>query len=76
MWNVRFQAEGNGSTTLRARVWKSGTTEPSTWRITATDTTAALQSAGGVGVVNYAGSGVTNGPITLSVLDLGVSKLG
>ncbi len=76
VWNVRFQAEGNGSTTLRARVWKSGTTEPSTWRITATDTTAALQSAGGVGVVNYAGSGVTNGPITLSVLDLGVSKLG
>ena len=71
VWNVRFQATGSATTTLRARVWKTGTAEPSTWT-SATDSTAALQSAGAVGVYSYLSSSATNSPITLSVLDFTV----
>ena len=71
VWNVRFQATGSGTTTLRARVWKNGTAEPSTWT-TATDSTAALQSAGAVGIYSYLSGSATNSPITLSVLDFKV----
>ena len=74
--NVRFQAEGSGSTTLRAKIWKSGATEPSTWRLSTTDTTAALQGAGSVGIYSYLSGSATNGPVTVSVLDLSVLKLG
>ncbi|SDN45394.1 PKD domain-containing protein [Geodermatophilus sp. DSM 45219] len=45
---VRFAAEGAGPTTLRAKVWAAGTTEPTGWQVTATDATAALQQAGAV----------------------------
>ena len=73
--NVRFEAQGSGTTTLRATVWKSGTTEATTWKVTTTDTPASRQSAAGVGIVNYAGTGVTNGPITLSVSAMNAQKL-
>ena len=39
---VRVQAVGTGPTTLHARVWPSAGTEPSTWQVNATDSTAAL----------------------------------
>jgi hypothetical protein len=48
-------------------VWKTGTTEPTTWQRSATDGTAGLQAAGHVGFGSYVSSGATNGPITLSV---------
>jgi PKD repeat protein len=67
---VRLQVVGSGTTTVRARVWKVGTAEPTTWQVTTTDTTAALQSAGSVGFGAYLGSAATNGPVTVSVDDL------
>ncbi|MEU1973147.1 PKD domain-containing protein [Microbacterium sp. NPDC019599] len=72
VWNVRFRVTGTGTTTLQARAWKDGTTEPSTWT-TATDTTAALQAPGAVGVYSYLSGSANNAPITLSVLDLQVN---
>lgn len=60
---VKFQAVGNGTTTLRAKVWRTGDAEPTAWTVTTTDTTAALQSAGSVGVYSYLSSSATNGPI-------------
>ena len=63
--NVRVQAFGVSPTTVRAKVWKVGTTEPTSWQASATDTTAALQDAGGVGLGLYVGSGVTNTPVTV-----------
>jgi PKD repeat protein len=72
VWNVRFRVTGTGTTTLQARLWANGTTEPTTW-MTATDTTAALQSAGGVGVYSYLSGGATNSPITLNVFNLAVN---
>ena len=50
---VRVEAEGTSPTRLRARVWADGSPEPDAWQVEATDTTAALQSPGGVAVAAY-----------------------
>ena len=68
--NLRLQVFGTSPTTVRARVWTAGTSEPSSWQATTTDSTAALQKAGGVGIVGYLAGSATNAPITLSADDL------
>ena len=65
--SVRVQAVGSGPTTVRARVWKTGTTEPTTWQRSVTDGTAGLQAAGHVGFGSYVSSGATNGPVSIGV---------
>jgi PKD repeat protein len=67
---VRVQVTGTSPTTIRARVWKAGTTEPTTWQKTASDSTAGLQVPGGVGLYFYLSGSATNAPITVSVDDL------
>jgi hypothetical protein len=47
---LRVQAEGANPTTIRAKVWRAGAAEPSAWMATATNTTAALQTAGTLGI--------------------------
>jgi PKD repeat protein len=73
---LRMQVEGTSPTTVRAKVWRTGTTEPATWQLTATDSTAALQTAGGVGVQTYVSGAATNAPITLSVDNLVARSIG
>lgn len=58
-FNLKAQATGSGPTSIRAKLWKSGSTEPSSWQITSTDSTAALQSAGSIGVSAYRASSAT-----------------
>ena len=41
---------GASPTTIRIRAWVDGTTEPTTWTYTGTDSVAALQAPGGVGL--------------------------
>ncbi|MCC6495442.1 MAG: hypothetical protein IT193_04205, partial [Propionibacteriaceae bacterium] len=60
--NTRLQVTGTAPTTIRARVWLSTSTEPSTWQVSATDSTAALQSAGSVGLFTYIAGAATNPP--------------
>jgi len=67
--NVRIQVYGSSPTTVRARVWKAGTTEPTTWTKSVTDSTAGLQVAGGVGLYLYLSGSATNAPITASFDD-------
>jgi chitodextrinase len=74
VFNVRFQVQGTGTTTLRGKIWKSGTTEPSSWLLTATDTTAALQNPGAVGVASYLSRSATTSPVTVSVQDFSVQR--
>ncbi len=50
---VRVQAVGSGTTTINAKIWAAGTAEPADWTVTATDSTAALQTGGGVSFVTY-----------------------
>ncbi|MFT4233812.1 MAG: PKD domain-containing protein [Microbacterium sp.] len=66
---VRVQAFGTDPTTIQAKVWESGTTEPTAWQATATDSTAALQTTGGIGVGLYVASGIT-GTQTLRVRNI------
>ncbi|MCV2394230.1 PKD domain-containing protein [Actinotalea sp. M2MS4P-6] len=69
---VRVQASGTNPTLLRAKVWSAASAEPAAWLASATDTTAALQTSGYVGINNYLSSSATNTPIVLSVDDLAV----
>lgn len=61
--SVRIQATGSGTTTVRARVWVTGTAEPATWQHSATDTTAGLQVAGAVGLVDLVSGTATATPV-------------
>jgi PKD repeat protein len=67
--NVRVQATGTSPTTLRAKVWKVGTAEPSAWTASVTDSTASLQGAGAVGVKAYLSGSATNAPVVASFDD-------
>ena len=46
------------------RVWADGSTEPTTWQVSQTDSTAILQQAGVVGLRTQLTSGATNAPVT------------
>ena len=61
--SVRVQATGTAPTTLRVKVWARGAPEPDTWTVTVTDTTAALQAPGGVGLFTYLSGSATNAPV-------------
>lgn len=71
--NVRVQASGTAPTTLRAKVWKAGTPEPTTWLRSVTDATAGLQAAGSVAVNPYLSSSATNAPVTVRLDSLVVT---
>jgi hypothetical protein len=47
---LRVEFTGTNPTTIRARAWLDGTPEPSTWALSVSDSTAAQQKAGMVGV--------------------------
>ncbi len=68
--HLRTQAVGTSPTTLRARAWLDGTTEPAGWQYTATDSTAALQAAGGVRLMTYLSGATTTGAVTARWDDL------
>lgn len=61
---VRVQATGTSPTTLRAKVWKTGETEPVQWQLSATDSTSALQAPGRIGLGGYLSGSATNAPVT------------
>lgn len=65
---VRVVSVG-GVTTLSGKLWRAGTAEPGAWLVTATDTTAGLQTAGSVGLNSYL-SGAAAAGITTRVDDL------
>jgi PKD repeat protein len=67
---VRLQVTGTSPTTIRAKVWKLGTTEPTSWQRTITDAAAGLQTAGGIGVTIYLSSSATNAPVIGTIDDL------
>ncbi|WP_028047327.1 PKD domain-containing protein [Cellulomonas sp. URHE0023] len=70
--NVRVNVTGVSPTTVRAKAWAVGTTEPAAWMVTGTSSTAGLQSAGSVGFSAYVASNVTAIPMTASYSDFQV----
>lgn len=71
---VRVQATGTSPTTVRAKVWRDGSPEPSEWQVSATDTTGQMQAPGWVGFTTYLSRSATNGPISLIVDDVVVTS--
>ena len=72
---VRAQVTDTSPTTLRARAWRTGSSEPAGWPLLVTDSTAALQASGSIGLRAYASRSLMNAPIIvrfdeLEVLDL------
>jgi large repetitive protein len=65
--DMRLEVNGTSPTTLMAKVWRDGTTEPASWQVTGSDSSAAMQKAGSVGLMYYLSSAATNNPITLNV---------
>ena len=65
--DVRLQVTGTNPTTVRLKVWPATQAEPTAWLSTATDTFAALQNPGAVGMTGYLPSGVTNTPVVLRI---------
>ncbi len=53
--SVRLQVTGTSPTTVRTKVWRSADAEPAAWQLSGTDTTAALQEPGTVGLLTYLG---------------------
>ena len=70
--HLRTQVTGTAPTTLQMKVWEDGTTEPAAWTRVATDATAGLQAAGGVGLVTYLSGSTTNFPVDFRFDDLNV----
>ncbi|KGJ71711.1 hypothetical protein GY21_20345, partial [Cryobacterium roopkundense] len=63
---LRLQTFGTSPTTIRAKIWPTGQPEPTTWQLTTTDTTPALQTPGAIGLRTYISASATNGPTTLT----------
>ena len=70
---VRLQISGSGTTTVKAKLWRTGTTEPAGYLITGTDAApVTLQAAGDVGLLIYASGSWTGTAPILALDDLGI----
>ncbi|QIK84194.1 PKD domain-containing protein [Sanguibacter sp. HDW7] len=74
-YRVRLQVTGASPTTIRAKAWVDGTAEPTAWRATVTDSTADLQSAGGIGLQAYVGGAAGAPTVTVAWDDLVVKEV-
>ena len=69
---VHAQVTGTNPTTIKVRAWADGSAEPSTWQYTTTDSNAAVQSAGSVGLRLWVAKTATTAPITFGFDDYSV----
>jgi PKD repeat protein len=74
--SARVQVFGTSPTTVRAKVWRTNQTEPSTWQLSATDSQAALQTGGTVGLTAYLSSAATNPPVSVMVTSFAARPMG
>jgi CSLREA domain-containing protein len=70
---IRAEVTGVNPTTIRVKAWADGQQEPSGWLFTATNSNAALQVAGSVGVRSYILPGVNNSPVQVRIDDYTVA---
>lgn len=73
VFRIRFQTEGEGTTDLRAMLWRTTAAEPTEWQVTATDTTPELQRPGGLAFVTYLSGAADNAPVEARFADLHVT---
>ena len=73
---VRTQVFGTSPTTIRAKVWRLGTAEPTGWQASTTDATPTMQGPGHIGVALYLGGTATVVPLIASFDDLVAGPVG
>jgi hypothetical protein len=71
---VCHELQRNSPTTIRTKVLKVGEAEPASWTLTTTDSTAALQAAGSVGMYLNVSSSATAAPVVVSADDFRVRQ--
>ena len=71
---VQLTATGTNPTVVTAAAWPKGGTAPAKPQITVKDSTAELQTAGGVSISSYLSGSSTVTPVKLSVDDLRVTS--
>ena len=69
---IRLSLTGTAPTALSAKVWRASAAEPAAWQVNASDSTPALQGAGGTGLVGYLSGSSTNFPVVLRLDTLSV----
>ena len=74
--NIRVDVSGINPTTITARAWATGTTEPATWPLSITNATAALQAAGTLGLRATTSGSTTNSPTLFTFDSYVVNSLG
>jgi rhamnogalacturonyl hydrolase YesR len=67
---TRLRVVGTNPTTISASVWPQGTSQPTGWQLTTTDTTATLQNPGTIGITPYLSSTFSGTPETLTIDNL------
>jgi PKD repeat protein len=70
--SVRLQTIGESPTTIRVKAWTWGVAEPASWLIERTDSHAALQVPGQIGLRTYLSASATLVPVTVRFDDLQV----
>jgi PKD repeat protein len=65
--NVQLQVTGTSPTTINMKAWPVTAAQPAAWQLSATDSTAALQASGAVGVSAYLPGNATISPVTMQV---------
>ncbi|WP_256793605.1 PKD domain-containing protein [Terrabacter sp. Ter38] len=65
-YTVRTQTFGTSPTTIRAKIWPTGQTQPADWAASITDATATLQVPGAIGLRTYISGTATNLPANIS----------
>ena len=72
LW-IKLDVTGTYPTTVRAKIWSVGDPEPAAWRISAQDSTPAMQTPGTVGIKAHL-SGVASNSVQVRVSRFTVAK--
>ncbi len=73
-YKLRVQTYGTSPTTIRMKVWQDGTTEPTSWDLTTTDSESNLQNSGASGIRSFISS-TCSAPITLTYDDVSIKSM-
>ncbi|WP_432541216.1 hypothetical protein [Kineococcus sp. SYSU DK002] len=72
---LRTQVTSTNPTTVRAKVWATGTPEPVDWQVSATDSSPALQVPGNPTLSTYLSSGANTSSVKVAFDDFSVKEV-
>lgn len=73
-YQVLFDVRGTSPTSLSGKIWRAGTSEPPAWQVVRSDSTAALQVPGSVGLRTWISSSANAYPLTVTIDDVVVTE--